>query len=56
MSLYGLDVIVTENDGRFLNEINGVLSGMRGFQQVYGDSRVEEKVFENLRLPPAHQQ
>ena len=37
MSLYGLDVIVANDGRRFLNEINGICSGMRGFHKVYGD-------------------
>lgn len=49
MSLYGLDVIITKDGGRFLNEINGILSGMNGFRQVYGDDRVEERVFDMLQ-------
>lgn len=49
MSLYGLDVLTTKEGRRYVNEINGILSGMRGFQQVYGDNRVEEKVFEMMQ-------
>jgi len=48
MSLYGLDVIVS-NDGKYyLNEINGVKSGMKGFSILYGDDRVYQKVFQML--------
>ena len=49
MSLYGLDIIIAEDGKRFLSEINGIMSGMSGFQQVYGDNRVKEKVFEMLQ-------
>ena len=49
MSLYGLDIIVCPKGHRYVNEINGVLSGMRGFIQVYGDNRVQERVFNMLQ-------
>lgn len=49
MSLYGLDIIITKDGRRHLNEINGINSGMRGFQEVYGDNRVEERVFDMLQ-------
>ena len=49
MSVYGLDVIVTNDRIRILNEINGIRSGMGGFQKVYGDNRVEERVWDLLR-------
>jgi glutathione synthase/RimK-type ligase-like ATP-grasp enzyme len=48
MSLYGLDIIIDQNNNRFLIEINGIRSGMNGFRQVYGDNRVENKVYSML--------
>ncbi len=44
MSLYGLDLAVDQEGKPYLLEINGVRSGMRGFQQIYGDNRVQEQV------------
>ena len=49
MSMYGLDIIINRDGKRFLNEINGILSGMRGFREIYGDNRVEEKVYDMLQ-------
>jgi hypothetical protein len=49
MSLYGLDIIVTKERVRFLNEINGIMSGMNGFREIYGDNRVEEQVWEMMQ-------
>lgn len=49
MSVYGLDLIIDKEGKPHLNEINGVRSGMRGFEQVYGDNRVEEKVHHMLK-------
>jgi glutathione synthase/RimK-type ligase-like ATP-grasp enzyme len=49
MSLYGLDIITNnENNKRLLNEINGIRSGMRGFQKIYGDDRVKRRVLSML--------
>ncbi|MDO8511269.1 MAG: hypothetical protein Q7S55_03825 [Nanoarchaeota archaeon] len=49
MTLYGLD-LVRDQDGKYhLLEINGISSGMKGFEYIYGDNRVEEKVFEMLQ-------
>ena len=48
MSLYGIDIIIDRKGKKYLNEINGVKSGMRGFGKIYGDNRVEEKVFSML--------
>ena len=48
MSLYGLDIIIDKNSNNHLNEINGILSGMGGFKQIYGDDRVKDNVFEML--------
>jgi len=45
MSLYGLDLLVDKEGNNHLLEINGVHSGMSGFKEVYGDSRVEDKVY-----------
>ncbi|MEK6950190.1 MAG: hypothetical protein AABX13_00500 [Nanoarchaeota archaeon] len=44
MSLYGLDLILDQDDKPWLIELNGIRSGMHGFEQVYGDDRVEKKV------------
>lgn len=44
MSLYGLDLAVDQEGKPYLLEINGLRSGMRGFQQIYGDNRVQEQV------------
>ena len=48
MTLYGLDVLIDESGQFFLNEINGVCSGMNGFKKIYGDNRVQDKVFDML--------
>jgi len=48
MTLYGLDIIIAKNDDFYVNEINGVNSGMKGFRDIYGDNRVEEEVFRRL--------
>ena len=48
MSLYGLDIAHGKKGGMFLFEINGVNSGMNGFARIYGDRRVEQKVYEML--------
>lgn len=49
MTLYGLD-LVRDPEGKYhLLEINGISSGMKGFEFIYGDNRVEEKVFQMLQ-------
>jgi len=48
MSLYGLDIIESRDGRRYLLEVNGIKSGMHGFEQIYGDDRVERKVFDML--------
>ncbi len=48
MALYGLDLIVSEEGKPYLLEINGICSGMRGFERVYGDDRVQKKVYQML--------
>jgi glutathione synthase/RimK-type ligase-like ATP-grasp enzyme len=49
MSLYGLDVLIERDTGKYhINEINGIASGMHGFRQIYGDDRVEKKVYAML--------
>lgn len=49
MTLYGLD-LVQDWEGRYhLIEINGICSGMKGFEHIYGDNRVEEKVYQMLQ-------
>lgn len=48
MSLYGLDILINKEEKKYLAEINGVNSGMSGFWQVYGDGRVEKKVWKML--------
>lgn len=49
MTLYGLDIIISKDGRRFVNEINGIQSGMQGFQNIYGDNRVKEKVVDMLQ-------
>lgn len=52
MSLYGLDFLIGREGKQpkyFLNEINGVASGMNGFQVIYGDNRVQEQVYQMLQ-------
>src|SRR3989344_5705507 len=49
MTLYGLDIIIDREGRNNLCEINGVRSGMGGFQTIYGDNRVEEKVWRMLQ-------
>ncbi|HYD03148.1 MAG TPA: hypothetical protein VEC16_02510 [Alphaproteobacteria bacterium] len=49
MSLYGLDMIVDRDGKRHIIEVNGVRSGMKGFEKIYGDNRVEEKVHSMLQ-------
>jgi len=48
ISLWGLDVIVN-NEKYIINEFNGVDSGMKGFEFIYGDKRVQNKVYEMLK-------
>lgn len=48
MSLYGLDIIIDKNGQYHLIEINGICSGMGGFEKVYGDNRVKERVLQML--------
>lgn len=48
MSLYGLDILIDGNDNPHLIEFNGVRSGMGGFREIYGDSRVEEQVWQMI--------
>lgn len=48
MTLFGLDLIVNQEGKPFLGEINGICSGMGGFRQIYGDTRVEDKVYQML--------
>lgn len=48
MTLYGLDLIVDKEGKPYLLEINGIRSGMRGFEQIYGDDRVQKKVYQML--------
>ncbi|MBI4116528.1 hypothetical protein HY449_02170 [Candidatus Pacearchaeota archaeon] len=45
MSLYGLDIMEDSEGKKHLLEINGIRSGMHGFEQIYGDDRVERKVW-----------
>lgn len=49
MTLYGLDLMQDPQGKYHLLEINGVCSGMRGFEIIYGDNRVEEKVHQMLQ-------
>ncbi len=49
MSLYGLDIMAESQTKRiYLVEINGVNSGMKGFETVYGDDRARQKVWQML--------
>jgi len=48
MGLYGLDIIIDKDKIPHINELNGVLSGMRGFEQIYGDNRIQEKAYSLL--------
>ncbi len=48
MSLYGLDIIESQDGQRYLLEMNGINSGMNGFEKIYGDNRVWVKVFHML--------
>jgi len=48
MSLYGLDIIESQDGQRYLLEMNGINSGMNGFEQIYGDNRAWIKVFHML--------
>lgn len=49
MTLFGLDLIVDQEGKPWLAEINGLCSGMGGFRQVYGDMRVEDRVYQMLQ-------
>ena|SRR3989344_7337000 len=49
MTLYGLDLARDQQGKYHLLEINGIRSGMKGFEYIYGDNRVEEKVFKMLQ-------
>jgi len=49
MSLFGLDILVERETGKFyIAEINGIGSGRRGFREIYGDDRVDRKIFDML--------
>lgn len=54
MSLYGLDILVDQDEQFHLNEINGVCSGMDGFEEIYGDNRVKKQVLDSLREEYGH--
>ncbi len=49
MTLYGLDLVQDQEGKYHLLEINGVCSGMKGFEHIYSDNRVEDKVHELLQ-------
>lgn len=49
MTLYGIDLIQDQQGKYHLLEINGICSGMKGFEQIYGDNRVEEEVYHRLQ-------
>jgi len=49
MTLFGLDVLIDKTGQFRLIEINGMDIGTDGFKQIYGDDRVEKKVFELLK-------
>ncbi|NQV90878.1 hypothetical protein HQ489_00210 [Candidatus Woesearchaeota archaeon] len=46
--LCSIDLLPTPQ-GYKIVEINGISSGMKGFCEVYGDNRVQEKIFSMLR-------
>ncbi len=49
MSLYGLDILEGNDGQRYVLEVSGLNVGMKGFRQIYGDTRVETKVWDMLR-------
>lgn len=49
MTLYGLDLVQDKQGQYHLLEVNGVCSGMKGFEKVYGDDRVEQQVYQMLQ-------
>ncbi len=49
MTLYGLDLIQDQEGKYHLLEVNGIKSGMNGFKHIYGDDRIEEKVYQMLQ-------
>ena len=49
MTLYGLDLVQDQEGKYHLLEVNGIMSGMNGFKHIYGDDRVEEKVYQMLQ-------
>ena len=51
-SIFGLDFISAPYEGKrehALLEINGVDSGMSGFEKIYGDNRVENQVINSIK-------
>ena len=48
MTLYGLDLVQDQQGKYHLLEINGICSGMKGFEHIYGDDRVEDQVYQML--------
>lgn len=49
MTLYGID-LVQDPEGKYhLLEINGIRSGMKGFEFIYGDNRVQERAYQMLQ-------
>jgi len=49
MSLYSLDILIDKEGRKHLIEIGGVTSGMRGFEKIYGDDRVQREVYGMLQ-------
>ncbi|MBI4147053.1 hypothetical protein HY494_00180 [Candidatus Woesearchaeota archaeon] len=49
MTLYGIDLLQDQEGKYHLLEVNGVKSGMNGFKHIYGDDRIEEKVYQMLQ-------
>jgi len=49
MTLYGIDLVRDQQGKYHLLEINGVCSGMKGFEKIYGDDRVEQQAYRMLQ-------
>jgi len=49
MTIYSLDLLFDRDGKPWLIEWNGIRSGMKGFEQVYGDKCSEQKVHAMLQ-------
>lgn len=47
-NIYGIDLLINQDNQFRLCEINGQNSGMRGFAKLYGDDRVAQRVIQTL--------